>query len=167
EYGAKNGALAVVNVGNFQQMSAMANPNLPVAGFGAFGGGGGRGPNPNGPNYFVPKLQNPLACPVVPTVTAGLGMLNQIFQGERAQATQIFNAAAANTKVEPFALNSEKKLTVKIDVKSQEGHGENVVGILEGADPVLKNEYIVVSAHLDHIGLAAAPVNGDNINNGA
>ena len=35
-----------------------------------------------------------------------------------------------------------------------QGHGENVVGILEGSDPVLKNEYVVMSAHLDHIGLA-------------
>jgi Zn-dependent M28 family amino/carboxypeptidase len=52
-------------------------------------------------------------------------------------------------------------------VKSQEGHGENVIAILEGGDPVLKNEYVVISAHLDHIGLAATPVNGDNINNGA
>jgi Zn-dependent M28 family amino/carboxypeptidase len=168
EYGAKNGALAVVTVANFQQMSAMANPNLPAAGgFGGFGGGGGRGPNPNGPAYFVPKLQNPPACPVVPTVTAGMGMLNQIFQGERTAAPQVFNAAAANTRLDPFALNAEKKLSLKLEVKSQEGHGENVVGILEGADPVLKNEYVVVSAHLDHIGLSATPVNGDSINNGA
>jgi len=42
----------------------------------------------------------------------------------------------------------------------------NVVGILEGSDPVLKNEYIVLSAHMDHVGIGA-PVNGDSIYNGA
>jgi len=42
----------------------------------------------------------------------------------------------------------------------------NVAGILEGSDPVLRNEYIVVSAHMDHVGLGA-PVNGDSIYNGA
>jgi len=42
----------------------------------------------------------------------------------------------------------------------------NVVGILEGSDPVLKDEYIVVSAHMDHVGIGA-PVNGDSIYNGA
>jgi aminopeptidase YwaD len=42
----------------------------------------------------------------------------------------------------------------------------NVTGILEGSDPVLKKEYIVVSAHYDHIGVGR-PVNGDSIYNGA
>src|SRR6476646_4821456 len=42
----------------------------------------------------------------------------------------------------------------------------NVVGILEGSDPVLKHEYIVLSAHMDHVGIGA-PVNGDSIYNGA
>jgi hypothetical protein len=42
----------------------------------------------------------------------------------------------------------------------------NVVGVLEGSDPVLKQEYIVLSAHMDHVGVGA-PVNGDSIYNGA
>jgi Zn-dependent M28 family amino/carboxypeptidase len=42
----------------------------------------------------------------------------------------------------------------------------NVVGILRGSDPKLRNEYLVYSAHLDHIGITE-PVNGDSINNGA
>ena len=42
----------------------------------------------------------------------------------------------------------------------------NVVGILEGSDPVLKREFIVLSAHMDHVGIGV-PVNGDSIYNGA
>lgn len=42
----------------------------------------------------------------------------------------------------------------------------NVVGMIEGSDPKLKNEYIVFSAHSDHIGFAKT-VKQDNINNGA
>lgn len=42
----------------------------------------------------------------------------------------------------------------------------NVVGLLRGSDPKLSNECIVVSAHLDHLGITT-PVNGDSINNGA
>jgi Zn-dependent M28 family amino/carboxypeptidase len=41
----------------------------------------------------------------------------------------------------------------------------NVIGIVPGSDPVLKNEYIVVSAHLDHVGMGRLP--GDKIFNGA
>jgi hypothetical protein len=41
----------------------------------------------------------------------------------------------------------------------------NTIGILEGSDPRLKNEYIVYSAHMDHIGIT--PGQADSINNGA
>ncbi len=42
----------------------------------------------------------------------------------------------------------------------------NVVGVLEGTDPVLKKEFIIISAHYDHIGLINS-VEGDSIANGA
>ncbi len=45
-------------------------------------------------------------------------------------------------------------------------HTQNVVAYLEGSDPVLKNEYIVIGGHYDHVGIrhGAYP---DSINNGA
>jgi hypothetical protein len=42
----------------------------------------------------------------------------------------------------------------------------NVVAILPGSDPALRDEYVVVSAHMDHVGVGR-PVNGDSIYNGA
>lgn len=44
--------------------------------------------------------------------------------------------------------------------------GHNVVGILPGSDPAVRNEFILVDAHLDHLGIGRA-VNGDSIYNGA
>jgi hypothetical protein len=41
----------------------------------------------------------------------------------------------------------------------------NTIGILEGSDPKLKGEYLVFSAHMDHVGIT--PETGDSINNGA
>ena len=141
ESAAKNGAVGVVTIASFQQLAAMANPN-------AFFGGGGRGPALNGPSYQVPKLQQPPACPSVPSVIANVGMTNSIFQGEKMNATQIFYGAGAGTKQDSFELSAEKKLNLNVAIKSEASHGENVVGILEGGDPVRKNEYIVISAHL-------------------
>jgi Zn-dependent M28 family amino/carboxypeptidase len=43
----------------------------------------------------------------------------------------------------------------------------NVVGFLPGRDPVLRNEYVVYSAHHDHLGVGAASADGDSIYNGA
>src|SRR5262249_5321403 len=42
----------------------------------------------------------------------------------------------------------------------------NVIGILPGSDPALKNQVILLTAHLDHLGLGRAAT-GDNIYNGA
>jgi Zn-dependent M28 family amino/carboxypeptidase len=42
----------------------------------------------------------------------------------------------------------------------------NVIGILRGSDPRLRDEYVFFSAHMDHVGVGA-PVNGDSIYNGA
>jgi Zn-dependent M28 family amino/carboxypeptidase len=42
----------------------------------------------------------------------------------------------------------------------------NVIGVLLGSDLKLKNEYVVISAHLDHVGVGL-PINGDTIYNGA
>ncbi|MBK0370543.1 M20/M25/M40 family metallo-hydrolase [Flavobacterium agrisoli] len=43
----------------------------------------------------------------------------------------------------------------------------NVVGFIEGTDPVLKKEFIILSAHYDHIGINKNTPNEDKINNGA
>jgi hypothetical protein len=43
---------------------------------------------------------------------------------------------------------------------------DNVAGVFRGTDPQLRDEYIVVTAHLDHVGVGAA-VKGDSIYNGA
>ncbi len=43
----------------------------------------------------------------------------------------------------------------------------NVVAILAGSDPELRNEYVVFSAHMDHVGVGRPDASGDSIYNGA
>jgi len=45
-------------------------------------------------------------------------------------------------------------------------NSQNVIAKLEGSDPALKDEYVIYTAHWDHLGIGL-PVNGDNIYNGA
>lgn len=42
----------------------------------------------------------------------------------------------------------------------------NVLGVLEGSDPTLKDEYVIYTSHWDHFGIGA-PINGDKVYNGA
>ena len=74
-------------------------------------------------------------------------------------------ALNAEGKVLPrFAIPASARITVAIDAQSLES--DNVVGILRGTDAALRNEYVVVSAHLDHLGVGE-PIGGDAIYNGA
>ncbi|UCD25694.1 MAG: M28 family peptidase [Gemmatimonadota bacterium] len=57
-------------------------------------------------------------------------------------------------------------ITVTANRTVSETSAPNVVGILEGSDPELKNEYIVYSGHMDHVGFRSG-VTGDSIFNGA
>ena len=44
--------------------------------------------------------------------------------------------------------------------------GYNVIGVLPGSDPVMRDQVVVIGAHYDHLGIGV-PVNGDSIYNGA
>ena len=57
-------------------------------------------------------------------------------------------------------------LRAKTAIRHDTVEAPNVVGMVPGSDPKLKDEYVVMSAHLDHLGAGRA-VNGDSINNGA
>jgi Zn-dependent M28 family amino/carboxypeptidase len=63
-----------------------------------------------------------------------------------------------------FALAISLAAKTKVDVTRIES--ANLVAKLPGSDPALKDEYVVLSAHLDHIGIGE-PINGDRIYNGA
>jgi len=71
---------------------------------------------------------------------------------------------AQTREFKPVPLGLKASMAVKNTMRTIDS--QNVVAKLEGSDPTLKDEYVVYSAHWDHLGIGA-PVNGDNIYNGA
>jgi Zn-dependent M28 family amino/carboxypeptidase len=72
---------------------------------------------------------------------------------------------AATRSFQPVKLPLKGKLNLKSEVKRVAA--PNVVGVLEGSDPRLRSEYVVYSAHWDHLGVGAPNKDGDTIYNGA
>ena len=103
----------------------------------------------------------------IPTITATPRLLNAIFQGEKANGTNVFTKAIMQDFVEPFDLNPNKKISLNVAVKTEMTHSQNVIGILEGSDPTLKNEYVAIGAHYDHVGMNPFFAGEDKIWNGA
>lgn len=124
-----------------------------------------------------PVIQSNVALNPEKTTAYGRGFVGNLgfaLNGSRSFLTGLF-------------LNSGKNLSqVLADIKARKNssfefpytfsasyantHSEyesyNVVGLIPGSDPKLKNEYVVHSAHLDHVGIGR-PENGDSIYNGA
>ena len=72
---------------------------------------------------------------------------------------------AASRAFRPVKLNLNGSIDLNSEVKRVEA--PNVVAILPGRDPKLRDEYVVYSAHWDHLGIGAPDKNGDTIYNGA
>ncbi len=146
----KRGAKAVISVPSFQTWAnwAQSRQNSTERG-----------------SVSVEKFQNPNNTPFI-AITASPRLLNALFQGEKFNGTVIFNRAVANDPVEGFELKAEKKFSFTVGIKTEPVGTQNVVAVLEGSDPTLKNEYVAIGAHYDHVGIGT-PVNGDAIYNGA
>jgi len=92
-----------------------------------------------------------------------------------ASAEKLF-AGSGHTFAEIAALGKDRKplphfpLAVGFQasafIETSAVESANVVAKLPGSDPTLKNEFVVLSAHIDHLGIGA-PINGDKIYNGA
>lgn len=80
--------------------------------------------------------------------------------------TNFASALAASDEGTPQGFALPGMLTLSATTGLRKTESTNVVGVLPGSDPQLKNEYIVLTAHLDHLGRGAA-VNGDSVYNGA
>jgi len=74
-------------------------------------------------------------------------------------------AAATKRDFEPEELTTD--VTLKLHSKFEHVRSPNVVGIVKGSDKKLSNEYVVYSAHYDHLGIGEPDATGDKIYNGA
>lgn len=87
-----------------------------------------------------------------------------LFEGASRSLDDIFADLAAEKVPTGFAL--EGTVNLKRESTMEDITSPNVVAVLPGSDPVLKDEYVVVTAHSDHIGFSNDVRSKDKINNG-
>ena len=150
DYARKNGVIGLIYVPDFQYLANWANNRQRIMERGS---------------TVVAKFQQHTGTPI-PSIVASPQFANALLRGEKQNATALFNAFYGTTLPPSFALNAEKKVTMNLAARTETLSTQNVVAVWEGSDPVLKDEYVAVGAHYDHIGVGT-PVNGDWIFNGA
>ena len=111
--------------------------------------------NPKSPYNFVKRF---------------LASRKRIELGELPEGNGIFHLMvdASNEAIVNKLKSGNSELNLTIDgISKKEIESENIVGYVEGTDPLLKEKIIVFSAHYDHVGIGVADAVGDTIYNGA
>lgn len=88
----------------------------------------------------------------------------KLFEDSGHTLQEILDLARDRKQLPRFPL--AKSIKARATVSKKVIESANVVAQFPGSDPKLKNEYVVLSAHLDHLGIGE-PINGDRIYNGA
>jgi Zn-dependent M28 family amino/carboxypeptidase len=97
-------------------------------------------------------------------VTMNPAHADKLLAGSGHTFSELLALVDSGKEVPRFKLAARLRATTKVE--HSEAESQNVAGILRGSDPSRRNEYVVLSAHLDHVGVGE-PINGDKIYNGA
>src|SRR5664279_2977224 len=111
--------------------------------------------------YIDGAMANPNISYDPSIIVCGIGPqpLADIFAGLQTTNKDILEKIAKTFKTLSF--NTRKNITIKANTtRHPEGKACNVIGVIEGTDPVLKNEVIIIGGHLDAVGRAGKVVNG-------
>ncbi len=87
-----------------------------------------------------------------------------LFEGAGHTFAELAALARERAALPRFPLPS--RIRARARLESRAVHSANLVATLRGSDPALREEVVVLSAHLDHLGIGE-PIRGDRINNGA
>jgi peptidase M28-like protein len=98
------------------------------------------------------------------SVTVNPDRADQWLAGSGHSMTELLALADKGQQLPRFPLAPVLRAQAKVVRRQVES--PNVVAAYAGSDPALKSEYVVLSAHLDHLGIGE-PINGDRIYNGA
>jgi hypothetical protein len=101
----------------------------------------------------------------MPVVVVTESFANRLLEPDGRTVEDLVNKIASQKAPEVFRVEGVE-LTAEISLASEKRITENVAAVLEGSDPLLKSEHVLLSSHYDHEGIVLLP-GSDRIKNGA
>ncbi|MFC2164039.1 M28 family peptidase [Acidobacteriota bacterium] len=117
------------------------------------------------PMVTIPEFKGKPASAIGATLMITPSVFDKLLAQEVGGTYQEWKERLSQGGFEAQPLKSS--IEIHIDVQPRESQTSNVVGVLRGTDPELRDEWIVLTAHYDHLGYFAAPDGEDGIFNGA
>ncbi len=116
--------------------------------------------------YIVDKLEDQ-GNKQLPTIYISSKAAENLFKGEATEFGKITETFKSPAALPSFALSAGKTASITILTTAEKALTQNIVAVWEGSDPVLKNEYVAIGAHYDHVGTNPNARGDDKIWNGA
>jgi Peptidase family M28 len=122
-------------------------------------------PRPTSVRDLDPSVGWAYAQQPLPQLVLSKAALTALLEGESTTADAVLAADVSHRYGASFALNAAKPVTLRLAADAERIDAYNVAGIIDGADPRLKDEYLTISSHLD--GAIGRATTGDTIYNAA
>jgi aminopeptidase YwaD len=87
----------------------------------------------------------------LPVVTIPWDALDEVFQADGKSLKTI--QEGINTSLQPASFSLSGRATMETSIRKIMNSSSNVIGMITGTDPALKDQYIVIGAHFDHLGM--------------
>ena len=116
--------------------------------------------------YVVDKLQEGENTQL-PTIYISRKAAENLFKGESNDFSKINEIFSSPAPLPSFNFSADKTASISVLTSTEKATTQNVVAIWEGSDPSLKNEYVAIGAHYDHVGTNQNARGDDKIWNGA
>lgn len=113
---------------------------------------------------WVDEAGKPRFSTLLPAAAVSIKGARELFAGAPHTLDEVFAAAEAGR---PPAFELPVRASLRTVGRGKRAESPNVAAVLRGSDPRLKDEYVVLSAHLDHLGVDPSGKEGDRIYNGA
>ena len=110
--------------------------------------------------YLAAPIDEPIWQSALPVIIAGPRLARVLVP----QIGDLLARLSRNDNFAPLALN--RTLTAQLHTTIETVHATNVIGVVRGRDTRLNREFVVYTAHYDHLGVSAPDARGDSIYNG-
>ncbi len=117
-------------------------------------------------NFVVDKLQEKSGEPF-PTIYISRKTAENLLKNESSDLNKITEVFGSSAPMPVFNFTTGNTAAISVVTNTEKSATQNIVAVWEGSDAVLKNEYVAIGAHYDHVGTNPNARGDDKIFNGA
>ena len=169
QYAQKHGAKGVIFLPHFMtlgdweahQRSTLESGNISVVG----------SPRPKTASGFYEGATSQLTAGTsccglaIPAITVSISMFNPLLSGEKLGVSPLLTGkTGGGEQIKAFDLDPKKQVSFTVALTAEAVYTQNVLAVVEGSDPALRREYVVLGAHYDTVGVEGSSYGGADDN---